>query len=176
MTDERQAQYQDALVSETYRDLASEESPQHLDRAILEQARTAARPRYARVRAWSRPLAWAATVALSIALVLHLTLTPEVPLAPGPSDAEELVPRDSDLLRQADDMARMRGAPQQRPGTALTPAAKALETEGEAVYCDVEARSTRSSWLECIEQLESEGRVAEAAAERRAFELAFPDE
>ena len=63
----------DTRVSAAYREAASDKAPEHLDRAILDEAGRAARPAYARSRAWTRPLAWAATIALSVAIVLELT-------------------------------------------------------------------------------------------------------
>ena len=173
MKDKRQQPHRDPLVTKHYRAMSTEESPERLDKAILTQANAVARPGYARLRMWSRPLGWAVTIALSIALVLQLTRAPEAPVSPevlGPepttdasSDADELVPLDSGLLQEAEDMARMQSGPQQQP-------------EPEIAYCDGEARSTRSAWLECIDKLESEGRMVEAEVERRAFELAFPAE
>ena len=66
----------DALVSQAYRDLADERTPEHLDRTILRVAAKEARPRYSRFVAWTRPMAWAATVLLSVALVLEVTNSP----------------------------------------------------------------------------------------------------
>jgi hypothetical protein len=66
----------DESVSRAYRGIADERVPDHLDRAVLGKAARAARPGYARSRAWTRPLAWAATVALSVAIVLELTRQP----------------------------------------------------------------------------------------------------
>lgn len=78
MTDERDksAPVVDEAVSRTYREIADERTPERLDRAILAEAARAARPRYARSRAWTRPLAWAATIVLSVAIVLELTQVP----------------------------------------------------------------------------------------------------
>jgi len=80
MTEERKtpqtAADSDTLVSRTYRDAAAESAPEHLNSAVLQEAARAARPRYARLRAWTRPVAWAATVVLSVALVLEMAKTP----------------------------------------------------------------------------------------------------
>ena len=80
MTDERKitdmAVDVDETVSRAYREVADESAPERLNQAILGQARKAARPRYARSRAWTRPLAWAATVALSVAVVLEVMQLP----------------------------------------------------------------------------------------------------
>ncbi|MDH3430159.1 MAG: hypothetical protein OEM60_09410 [Gammaproteobacteria bacterium] len=80
MTDERKrsqtAADSEELVSRTYREIATDGAPEHLNRAILKKAARAARPRYARFRTWTRPLAWAATVVLCAALVLEITQLP----------------------------------------------------------------------------------------------------
>jgi len=67
----------DALVTRTYREVADQCVPEHLNRAILQEATSAARPRYSRLITWTRPMAWAATVMLSVALVLEVTQAPE---------------------------------------------------------------------------------------------------
>jgi hypothetical protein len=77
----------DALVSQAYRDLADERTPEHLDRTILSAAAIEARPRYSRFIAWTRPMAWAATVMLSVALVLEVTNTP----SPGVVSFDETI-------------------------------------------------------------------------------------
>ena len=66
----------DGLVSKRYRELAHERAPEHLDRAVLKAAADAARPRYSRLRSWTRPVAWAATIMLSVVLVLEISQVP----------------------------------------------------------------------------------------------------
>lgn len=66
----------DSLVTRTYREVASELTPEHLNRAVMKQAAYAARPRYLRSVSWTRPMAWAATVTLCVALVLEVTNAP----------------------------------------------------------------------------------------------------
>jgi len=75
----------DPAVSRAYHDLARETTPARLDAAVLDSAHRAARPPYARSRAWTRPLAWAATIALSVAVVLELTRTADFVSAPSPA-------------------------------------------------------------------------------------------
>ncbi|MGI9199465.1 MAG: hypothetical protein ACR2QL_00300 [Woeseiaceae bacterium] len=79
---------QDKCVSETYRSLASEKTPQHLDRKILQMAaEQSKRPLYSRWMAWSRPLAWAATITLCLAIALELAREPSLePLPAIPDD------------------------------------------------------------------------------------------
>ncbi len=72
----------DDAVSEAYRSLAVERTPESLDQKVLAEARQAAAAGEARRWPRFRPLAWAATIALSFALVLQVTQTnPDGPAA-----------------------------------------------------------------------------------------------
>ena len=190
MSNERQERDNDPRVSSSYRELATERSPKKLDDAILRKAHAATRPAYGRLRLWVRPLAWAATVAISLAIVLQVTQVPdpgtpvEEPRQPAAgrvaSDAAEnkdaLVPASAEVLREADDMARMRsGAADEVALTATGPAQAFHEKQAAPRYCDEEARSTAASWIQCIEQLEADDKLVEARAERLVFEQAHPD-
>ena len=90
----------DSLVTRTYREVASELTPEHLNRAVMKQAADAARPRYLRSVSWTRPMAWAATVTLCVALVLEVTNAPvpeisDVVLPSGQLDAPATAPAPS---------------------------------------------------------------------------------
>jgi hypothetical protein len=66
----------DARVSETYRELSSEQTSAALDRKVVGLAEAGA-PSKSLTRLLSiKPLAWAATVVLTVSLVLHLQQTP----------------------------------------------------------------------------------------------------
>jgi hypothetical protein len=272
MIDEREtpqiAADSEALVSRTYREAAHNGAPEHLDRAVLRKAASAARPRYARIRAWTRPTAWAATVVLSVALVLEVTkipapedvsfdkdlgefemkapepeiaddlttgvleesVPPETPsgqtsnvtvdaasqLAPSKTMATEATPEaavenrqrldsrairakaaaspelsadeftlsDRDILRRAEDMARVQSEndTQAAPASAadnsaagdvaaLGAAALNLGTSG----CEASARDKPETWLECIAKLEEAGLDDEANRQREMLREAFPD-
>ena len=87
----------DSLVTRTYEEVASELTPEHLNRAVMKQAAYAARPRYLRSVSWTRPMAWAATVTLCVALVLEVTNAPvpeisDVVLPSGRLDAPAPAP------------------------------------------------------------------------------------
>ena len=66
----------DSLVTRTYKEVASELTPEHLNKAVMKQAADAARPRYLRSVSWTRPMAWVATITLCVALVLEVTNAP----------------------------------------------------------------------------------------------------
>lgn len=271
----------DALVTQTYRDVADERAPDHLDRAVLKEAASAARPSYSRLRSWTRPMAWAATVMLSVALVLEVSKVPgpqsvnfdgatpefeverpalgtpeeldatddapaepvevemidsdafeETPapatslgrssnVAPGaavqaePPKATSVAPvpvlqkrqrfeirqdpveqqnkpapassvdefklKDADMLRRAEDMARMQSG-ENNESSLVSSAADAdvaalgvVAEAAEVKECDAATMRTPQTWFECIEKLEDVGRVDEARRERTLLQNAFPD-
>ena len=257
MTDERNkpASIVDETVSRTYREIADERAPEHLDRAVLAEASRAARPRYARSRAWTRPLAWAATITLTVAIVLELTQVPEpedavfeqaapafddaadqpaetavspaaaeaaasnaagrsndvLPKSPGKTslmqktaapitteadsetrqavspettgepaaaqvDATAFEVKDKELLRRADEMAEMRYGDTREEMAAPERAARfqsgALASAADA--CPEELRREPQDWLECIQALEEAGMEAEADAQKRLLQEAYP--
>jgi len=78
MSNERKDQDQDRLVTETYKSLARERAPDHLNEKVLRVAAQAGRSRYTLARTWMRPAAWVATISLSLAIVLELNRLPQV--------------------------------------------------------------------------------------------------
>ena len=93
MKDERDRTATDRLVSDTYRELANERTPEALNHKVLRMAAAAKPSRSLIPGPWMKPVAWAATIGLSLAIVLELTELPQTPpdtdvFAP-PSTAEE---------------------------------------------------------------------------------------
>jgi hypothetical protein len=95
---------------------------------------------------------------------------------------DEFKLKDADMLRRADDMARMRSGenktlalPSSAPVAAdgATLGAVAVSTEAQA--CDESAVATPETWLECIERLEAAGRADEAGQQRELLQAAFPE-
>lgn len=240
----------DALVAQTYRDAADERAPNHLNRAVLQEAARAARPRYAQLRSWTRPMAWAATVMLSVALVLEVSTVPDpeavsfgdgaarfevempeteatddglqdapaaqafeeaaaVPekqFTPDPAlqkrqrnnlrqgrveqqkaaapaaNVDEFKLKDADMLRRADDMARMQSGENKEVNLSGDVAADAgtaglnsFAVTAEAPACDEPATTAPETWVECIAELEAAGRSDEAMQQRELLQQAFPD-
>ena len=183
-------------VSATYREVATETTPPHLDRKVLEAARAGARTRYGLARAWMRPLAWAATIALSFAFVLQMTQEDEVPapaetaipagraeraLVPVSTDGDVIEQRSApgavttkakELNERAVPQAPARAAPQSAP-FAFDNAAKARFAD--PVSCDAAARASAATWYECIESLREKGLDEAADAELEALRATFPD-
>lgn len=260
----------DALVAQTYREVADERAPDHLNRAVLQEAARAARPRYAQLRSWTRPMAWAATVMLSVALVLQVSTVPDpeavsfgdgaarfevempeteatddglqdapaeqaleeaaavspsrstnaattVPasgeamkapekqLSPEPAlqkrqrnnfrqgrveqqkvaapaaNVDEFKLKDADVLRRADDLARMQSGENKEVDLSGDVAADAgaaglnsFAVTAEAPACDEPATKTPEAWVECIAELEAAGRSDEAMQQRELLQQAFP--
>lgn len=79
MTNERDKEGMDQLVSDTYRELSMERAPEELNEAILRMAASEGAstvnksPLFA---AWMKPVAWAATVGLTLVIVVELTEIP----------------------------------------------------------------------------------------------------
>ncbi|NIL94852.1 MAG: hypothetical protein GTO71_10555 [Woeseiaceae bacterium] len=153
----------DAIVSETYRDIATESAPEHLNRAVLDAAARKARPTYSRLRLWTRPAAWAAVVILSVALILETNQAP-IPQSAGPlieqdaaapdmrvepdekaerqlmksdlgaADAQELRVEDEDMLQRAEETARMQEGRDDQPPPGPASRAVAVPQEDSSAH------------------------------------------
>ena len=194
----------DALVSLAYRDFADERTPEHLDRTILRAAAKAARPRYSRFIAWTRPMAWAATIMLSVALVLEVTNSPspgvvsvdetigtfevQSPEADakddGPADSpeESVVPaseltkkQSSDMRQKAAAIAEQEIAPQQPEARERAELLSDAAFSAPVTDCNQDAVATPQAWLECIVALEDADRDDAAREQRALLAEAFPD-
>ena len=98
----------------------------------------------------------------------------------------ELKVSDTDMLQQAEEMARLQQGPDyeaDRPAAAAIPfseksalqsSATLVEAEAEA-GCDEAARDEPQLWLECITGLEAAGLTDLASTEREQLAEAFPD-
>jgi len=255
--------YDDRLVSETYRNLANEEPSDALNKSILQQATAAAKPKYLRSMSWMHPMAWAATIALCFAIALEVTRVPQPEieafistadsidmrskadreqkdktvidsrddavlqptvsgssesssgaegdtdatigvaenlskrvepaehkraseqLSPSqglsktsaPSVADEFIIKDTDMMHDAEDIARSQSGNNREAAPAVQArslAAAAYEIETEQL-CDKEATSTPTNWIRCIDELENAGRRDAADKQREQLKLAFPD-
>jgi hypothetical protein len=138
MTEERKAPdsgaADDSRVSDLYRDVATERTPKHLDQAVLREAARAVRPRYWRLRLWTRPAAWAAIVLLSATLLLQVSqvqppqdAVPRVLELEDRAAARELDEAEASAERQRNDV----GSAAKATGTTVPrqeqPAAELLE-------------------------------------------------
>lgn len=166
-------------VTETYRAVATERTPEHLDRAVLAEAAQSVKPAYSTLMAWARPLAWAATVVLSLALVLEITRTP----TPEPRDEPETrtyrapAVNGGGLLPTAEEQksaplqssAKPLASPELDPLAAGTASAPVMPTE-----CDDASQSAPETWLTCIEALEQAGLADAARRQRDLLAQSFP--
>lgn len=163
----------DATLRDAYRQLATERAPDHLDRAILEQAGRAARPAgRTGLWAWRRPIAWTTMIGLTVAVVLEFNqVEPDVaPASPAntvrpaaepeaaEADRATLSPAatqtDADKARRDRELETM-SAP---AGTNLDQAAPATAPKSSSPFADEAARS-------------SEDRIQEAAGQRESSYL-----
>ena len=81
MNDERDTTDIEPLVSQTYRETATERVPERLSEKILHAAangptKQQQQSAYGFASSWLRPAAWAATIFLSLAIVLQITQDP----------------------------------------------------------------------------------------------------
>ncbi|NIA26436.1 MAG: hypothetical protein GWP02_00130 [Desulfobulbaceae bacterium] len=189
----------DSLVTRTYKEVASEPAPEHLDKAVLKQAADAARPRYLKSISWTRPMAWAATIILCVGLVLEITKEPPPPTRaetaspPGRIEAPastlskpEMVPVKARAPRSLMEegqapMERKRAGKMSadfRQQATVTPADAEVFSVADAPQalsaCSDAEIAKPESWLLCIERLEDAGRTVEANEQRALYEAAFP--
>lgn len=187
-----------SLVTHTYKEVASELAPKHLDKAVLQQAADAARPRYLKSISWTRPMAWAATITLCVSLVLEITKVPPVntenSLPPGRIEApestlvkSELAPAKTNAPQTTMEEERKVPVERRRAGKmsmdfrqqdAVTPASaeasSLADSPNPVPACSETEIATARSWLLCIERLGEAGRTEEANEQRALYEAAFP--
>ncbi len=96
MSEERNNGISDPVVSDLYRETATDRAPASLNEAVLRNAAAHADKGYAHSMLWMRPLAYAATVVLSLAIVFQVVLPPKmdgdvaVESMSPPADAAEM--------------------------------------------------------------------------------------
>lgn len=179
-------------VSSLYRELAQEQTPDHLDTQVLKDAKRAARSGYARSRRWTRPLAWAAMIMLCLAITLQLTRLPgpeTLPpgLPPGTADAPSSESEFSTDTATTDALPAALQPKRAAPSALRMPESRSSEKTGTgtardagdlgetaAQDCDDETRRSVETWLACIERLEKNGFLAEAEGQRELLAEAFP--
>ncbi len=191
MTAELNESEMDRLVSQTYRELGTEEVPEHLNQTILRQAAAAggrSSARHFSFAAWTKPVAWAATIGLSLAIVLELTQIPAVPVqnaAPIRQEAptEETV-APSSVAAHESKLKPMAPAPAAAANRSFSKmqAAEPTATErteskvsADASACDVATQESADDWMECIQDLRETGAIELAAREYEAYLLKYPD-
>lgn len=156
MTNGRDKDDIDNLVSETYRELPSQQVPEHVNQAILRMAaETGHGKQNVLFAAWMKPVAWAATIGITLAIVLELN---ELPVTPGPL---ETVPRSSMIVE-----------PDQAPVSNSQPAPPAedmLEEVFQAPVYNHQLASPAEDKLEEAAQEKTQGSRVEASDKDRSF-------
>ena len=182
MTSTTQEEPRDQLVSDTYRDMAVERTPEALDRTILDTAGRQARG--AGSSPWRftgyRRVALVATIGLSLALVLELSRMTAIDSPP----LDDLPAVPVDIFEAAGEQT---ATEIERLGTGMSssvpPApAEALPAATEAEpsllpaeeQCGEDDRATPSQWWACIEGLEQRGLTASAERELRELLQTYP--
>jgi hypothetical protein len=147
MTNERENEVRDELVSKTYRELDAVETPEYLNRKVLQMAAAeAGQSTTARISfpAWMKPAAWTATIGLSLAIVMEFS---EIPHAPERLDDaivddlgrieainEQIMPASADVLEQTERPVKAAALPGQKPERrGLSAASAATSDHDESV-------------------------------------------
>ncbi|HNP63553.1 MAG TPA: hypothetical protein PKH39_06415 [Woeseiaceae bacterium] len=186
MNDERDTRATEELVSRTYREHSTEQTPGRLNRKILDMA--ADRP--GRIeglqdlfKTWTRPLALAATIALSFAIVLEVTRLPE-PIAPPsmPASAavdsvrEEFRQKDSAIVDRAQDQARLRDGSNRNDSLIAEPqSAVTLETQQNQAIAEVPAEVPETASATEVESVLKTGDATGQARPNRAARVPSSD-
>jgi hypothetical protein len=114
MTNERDKEARDRLVSDTYRSLANETTPEALNQSVLKMAAdasTSGDAKHPLFAVWMKPVAWAATIGLTLTIALQFTeIPPEIsqPAATVQSAARESMSNDMDRPNKPQERAQLR--------------------------------------------------------------------
>jgi hypothetical protein len=193
VTNERDKEDMDAVVSKTYRELGGLRAPDHLNEAILRMAAGKSGSKGSMLfAAWLKPVALAATIGLTLAIVLELSAVPTVSVpmevAPTPESTRADKPSlPADILaeeRVLGNVARLRGEAKSKSDSyaAAAPAATSFARPAEelgsdaTIACEPSERQSADVWLECIEKLRKSGAIEDAEREYEAFLLQYPAE
>jgi len=168
MTNERELPHNvdatDELVASTYRELADERAPDHLNKAILRQAARAARPAYARSILWMKPVAWTATVAICFAIVLQVTQLPEPDGVPISLPATTVMPDPAAMDKRAET------SPPEPPASGFT------QGRSEKRASEVPAKAGPEQSAASPASIEAEADDTTAARQRVSEQDAVPEE
>jgi hypothetical protein len=163
-------------ISETYRELATESAPEHLNQAILKQAAVeVTHSRGYLFAGWLKPVAWTAVIALSLAVVLELTelQTLSIPDSAAPASSIELRTEESSVESE---FTRIQPAQKPDARERAESVAKPMARKASVVPagCDDATRASPDDWLECIRKLRESGAEELADREYEAFILEYP--
>jgi hypothetical protein len=186
------AEQSDSAVSSTYRELAQERTPAHLDHVVLNEARRAAQSSGPHVISWLRPAAWVTTIGLCLAIVLEITdIAPQNDI---PADDQPVVTENGESLGNTTAVRQKRSAPLRDPdfqvppreedaaGLVDTPAAAGFEAKDtlpsapaetfkNETAAPVEIESPRRSDMLMLRDAEERARVQEGTAREQANPL-----
>lgn len=162
----------DSGISEAYREIATERAPEHLDRAVLDAAARETRPRYSRLRMWTRPTAWAAVVMLSVTLILQ---TEQSPLnkdgAPAAIEVEAAGERDMEFsdadMKTVDDVAERKAEAPVRKSD-LNANREQMPSDARELRVTDDALLERAEEMGRIQQGQNDQPLPAAAARQRA--------
>ncbi|MGB5335252.1 MAG: hypothetical protein WBN07_06505 [Woeseiaceae bacterium] len=168
MSNEPENRIADPRVTETYRELASEHAPAHLDERVLKMAAGHRTP-YGRARAWIRPAAWAATIALSFGIVLELTQLPSFDVETTPPPPTSAIGRSAERQAPADHAARpiRPSTPEPLPAATVEKARAPIAAEQKSVAAETPESSQMPARQELAARATAVMQEAEDLAQAR---------
>lgn len=179
----------DPEVSAQYRALATETTPNKLDKVVLRAASKAVKRKRSTGwnATWYRPLTFVATLGLSLALLLELS---EFRLFDPPPDLriQADAPPDANVFQDAADSAALsvRAADAtadeslqlSNPAAGSTEAIRNPDLPAYAAagvrHCSDEQMALPEKWWQCIQELREAGRGAAAESELANLQISFP--
>jgi hypothetical protein len=198
MTDQVKSMADDDSIAEVrnaYREVATESTPEALDRWVLKKSRESVRGWSFRLvpHAWARPTALAAMAALCVFAVLQLRAPDEVtarkavqPIEADSSgiaresvnDFSEAVESTGQHLRELDSAAESlvsNNKPSQDPvpSTGDQPTIAAQTGASAPGHCDASIRESPESWWQCIQALDRNGMIDAARTEKELLQATY---
>ena len=168
-------------VSAGYREIATEQTPDALDRAILARSRRISAVSGTRSwrESWYRPAIFLGLLGLTLSLLLeYSSIDTGQPTGVGGRDSLDSALSEAQALAdgaasQTDAAMRQTAIETAIDETVGEPGDGSLLDEKEE--CTAEERATPSRWWECIEELGRLGRMDAAESELQALMQAHPD-
>lgn len=131
MTMDQDTKETDDRVSRTYRALADETTPEHLNEKVLRMAldaRHGAHKQTPLYFAWLKPAAWMATIGLSLAIVIEISQVNDyrervaaTPGEPAASVRDQFIPQGDNILKEAQEFARLKAGPNKEKSIVVAP-------------------------------------------------------
>jgi len=174
---------EDEVVSFSYRQVADESAPEHLNRQVLQHARIATEPppNLFGFHRWLQPIALVAVIGLSLTLFLEINESVETVSSPtsigqNRNSLDKAAQTALEQIRSAESLA------QPNPSSTVTdpqpaivdPTSPSNVRQQDVSECNSRQRATTSLWWQCIQTLERRGHAEAATREYEALFSTYP--